>query len=121
MTGFDSPSAHHTGERPCASSQNAIAAVLHPRGAASADPSGGVAAVPQGPIWEAGTASKIAPPIKNDVELSAPFINPTSPDLNNLTVALFQEALDGKCGQGPTLLDDDRRIVLLNKIGILFS
>jgi hypothetical protein len=71
-------------------------------------------------IWEAGKASKIAPPIKNDVELSALFINPTSPDLDNLTVALFQ-ALDGKCGQGPTLFDDDRRIVLLNKIGILFS
>jgi hypothetical protein len=84
------------------------------------DPSGGVAAVPQGPIWEAGTASKIAPPIKNDVKLSALFVNPTSPDLDNLTVALFQP-LDGKCGQGPTLFDDDRRIVLLNKIGILFS
>jgi Holliday junction resolvase RusA-like endonuclease len=71
-------------------------------------------------IWEAGRAAKLPAPIRCDVELSALFINPTSPDLDNLTTALFQ-ALDGKCGAGPTLLVDDRQIVLLKNIGILFT
>ena len=41
------------------------------------------------------------------------------PDLDNLITALFQ-ALDGKTGRGPTLLKDDRQIVFLDKVGILF-
>jgi Holliday junction resolvase RusA-like endonuclease len=71
-------------------------------------------------IWEAGREAKIPAPLKRHVELSALFINPTSPDLDNLTTALFQ-ALDGKCGTGPTLLVDDRQIVLLKNIGILWT
>src|SRR6266852_4982054 len=70
-------------------------------------------------IWEAGREARIPAPIKNDVELSALFINPTSPDLDNLTTALFQ-ALDGKCGQGPTLLMDDRQIVFVKNLGLMF-
>jgi hypothetical protein len=100
MTGFDSPSAHHTGERPGASSPNTTPSRRrHCCGSTS-------------------TGRRIGASIRWSFRRL--FINPTSPDLDNLTVALFQ-ALDGKCGQGPTLFDDDRRIVLLNKIGILFS
>ena len=71
-------------------------------------------------IWEAGKEAKIPAPIKHHVELSCLFINPTSPDIDNLVTSLFQ-ALDGKCGNGPTLLADDRQIVLLKNVGILFS
>lgn len=71
-------------------------------------------------IWEAGREAKIPAPLKVNIELSALFINPTSPDLDNLVTALSQ-ALDGKCGGGPTILVDDRQIVLLKNIGILFT
>lgn len=71
-------------------------------------------------IWEAGKAAGIPAPLKHNVELSSLFINPTSDDLDNLVVALFQ-ALDGKCGSGPTLLADDKQIVLLKNVGIMIS
>ena len=70
-------------------------------------------------IWEAGREAKIPAPLRNNIELSATFINPTSPDLDNLLTALFQ-ALDGKCGQGPTLLCDDRQIVFVKNLGLMF-
>jgi hypothetical protein len=70
-------------------------------------------------IWEAGKEAKIPAPLRCNVELSATFINPTSTDLDNLLVALFQ-ALDGKCGQGPTLLVDDRQIVFVKNLGMMF-
>jgi hypothetical protein len=56
---------------------------------------------------------------ENNVELSATFISPTSPDFDNLLTALFQ-ALDGKRGQGPTLLADDRQIVFVKNLGLMF-
>lgn len=71
-------------------------------------------------IWEAGREAKIPAPIRVNVELSALFINPTSCDLDNLLVALFQ-ALDGKCGSGPTILADDRQIVLVKNLGLMYS
>ncbi len=71
-------------------------------------------------LWEAGREARIPAPIKHSVELSAMFINPTSPDLDNLLTALFQ-ALDGKCGKGPTLLADDRQIVFVKNLGLMFS
>lgn len=45
-------------------------------------------------------------PISESVDLDVTFINPLSPDLDNLITALFQ-ALDGKTGKGPTILKDD--------------
>jgi hypothetical protein len=70
-------------------------------------------------LWDAGREAQIPAPLRNNVELSANFISPTSPDLDNLLTALFQ-ALDGKCGQGPTLLADDRQIVFVKNLGLMF-
>ena len=69
-------------------------------------------------IWEAAQKAGINQ-ISHQISLSALFIDPTGPDLDNLVTALFQ-ALDGKTGKGPTLLKDDRQIVFLEKIGIMF-
>ena len=70
-------------------------------------------------IWRAAEAAGIADQIAHPITLSATFIDPTGPDLDNLVTALFQ-ALDGKCGKGPALLRDDRQIVFIEKTGILF-
>src|SRR5262249_39641949 len=70
-------------------------------------------------LWDAGREAQIPAPLRNNVELSATFISPTSPDFDNLLTALFQ-ALDGKCGQGPTLLADDRQIVFVKNLGLMF-
>jgi Holliday junction resolvase RusA-like endonuclease len=71
-------------------------------------------------LWKAAQAAGIKETMKHQITLSAMFIDPTGPDIDNLVTALFQ-ALDGKCGKGPTILADDRQIVLLEKIGILLS
>ena len=70
-------------------------------------------------LWEAARAARLPAPIKSPVELSALFINPTSPDLDNLLTALFQ-ALDGKCGKGPAILADDRQTVFVKDLGLMF-
>lgn len=54
----------------------------------------------------AAKASKISIPICRPIGLWALFINPTSCDLDNLTVALFR-ALDGTSHSKPTILKDD--------------
>lgn len=69
-------------------------------------------------IWEAAQQAGLSQ-MSHQISLSALFIDPTGPDLDNLVTALFQ-ALDGKTGKGPTLLKDDRQIVFLEKIGIMF-
>jgi Holliday junction resolvase RusA-like endonuclease len=69
-------------------------------------------------IWRAAKAAGLDQ-MSHQISLSALFIDPTGPDLDNLLVALFQ-ALDGKTGKGPTLLKDDRQIVFLERIGIMF-
>ena len=69
-------------------------------------------------IWRAARAAGLDQ-MSHQVSLSALFIDPTGPDIDNLLVALFQ-ALDGKTGKGPTLLKDDRQIVFLERIGIMF-
>ena len=69
-------------------------------------------------LWRAAQEAGLEQ-IKHNISLSAYFIDPTGPDLDNLIMALFQ-ALDGKTGKGPTLLKDDRQIVFLDKVGILF-
>jgi Holliday junction resolvase RusA-like endonuclease len=69
-------------------------------------------------IARAAEAAGIVGQIAHNVTLSATFVDPTGPDLDNLVMALFQ-ALDGKCGKGPALLRDDRQIVFIEKTGIL--
>lgn len=69
-------------------------------------------------IWRAAQEAGLDQ-MSHQISLSALFIDPTGPDLDNLITALFQ-ALDGKTGKGPTLLKDDRQIVFLDKVGIMF-
>lgn len=70
-------------------------------------------------IWEAAQKAGLDNQMSHQISLSVLFIDPTGPDLDNLLTALFQ-ALDGKTGKGPTLLKDDRQIVFLERIGIMF-
>jgi Holliday junction resolvase RusA-like endonuclease len=70
-------------------------------------------------LWEAWKAAGHVDTISTPVDLSVTFINPTGPDLDNLLTALFQ-ALDGKTGNGPTLLADDRLISYV-RMGLLRS
>ena len=69
-------------------------------------------------LWKAAQGAGLIQ-LKHQISLSALFIDPTGPDLDNLLTALFQ-ALDGKCGRGPTILKDDKQIVFIEKAGILF-
>lgn len=69
-------------------------------------------------IWRAAKAAGLDQ-MSHQISLSALFIDPTGPDLDNLLVALFQ-ALDGETGKGPTLLKDDRQIIFLERVGIMF-
>jgi hypothetical protein len=70
-------------------------------------------------LWDGGREAQIPAPPVNNVALSATVISPTSPDLDNLLTALFQ-ALDGKCGQGPTLVAGDRQIVFVKNLALMF-
>lgn len=45
-------------------------------------------------------------PIADPIDLSVIFVNPSSPDLDNLLTALYQ-AIDGKTLKGPSVLVDD--------------
>jgi Holliday junction resolvase RusA-like endonuclease len=69
-------------------------------------------------LWRAAQEAGV-PTLNHQISLSALFVDPTGPDLDNLITALFQ-ALDGKCGRGPALLKDDKQIVYIEKTGILF-
>ncbi len=69
-------------------------------------------------LWRAAQEAGVLP-LNHQISLSALFVDPTGPDLDNLITALFQ-ALDGKCGRGPALLKDDKQIVYIEKTGILF-
>lgn len=64
-------------------------------------------------LYDAAKAAKIVMPIKYDVEVVVTFINPCGPDLGNLYLAL-EQALDGKCGKGPTVLEDDSLVKRLD-------
>jgi hypothetical protein len=48
-------------------------------------------------------------PIDYPIDLYALFIDPTTPDLDNLIMALYQ-AMDAKAFKGPSLLSDDGMI-----------
>lgn len=71
-------------------------------------------------LWVAANAAGITQQLKHDIGISVLFVDPTGPDLDNLVTALFQ-ALDGKCGKGPTILADDRQIQWIDKMGILVN
>lgn len=57
-------------------------------------------------LKNACAAAGVATPIGDPLDLSVIFINPSSPDLDNLLTALYQ-ALDGKTLKGPSVLVDD--------------
>jgi len=59
-------------------------------------------------------------PIDYPIELSVVFVNPTSPDLDNLLMSLFQ-ALDGKTLKKPGVLVDDRLIQVIRHLSILWN
>lgn len=71
-------------------------------------------------LWMAAAAAGITQQLTHDIGISVLFVDPTGPDLDNLTTALFQ-ALDGKTGKGPTILADDRQIKWMEKMGLLFN
>ena len=57
-------------------------------------------------LVKAATEANIDFPIKDPLDLSVLFINPTSPDLDNLLAALYR-ALDAKSLRKVSLLKDD--------------
>lgn len=71
-------------------------------------------------LWRAAQEAGIHSQIKHHITVSILFINPTGPDLDNLLVALWQ-ALDGKCGKGPTILADDQLIQWIDRTGIMIN
>jgi Holliday junction resolvase RusA-like endonuclease len=54
----------------------------------------------------AGRAAGLRLPIRIPIDLRVTFINPCSPDLDNLIVALYR-AMDGASHASPTLIEDD--------------
>lgn len=57
-------------------------------------------------IYNACKEAGIQMPIAQPIDLSVLFVNPSSPDLDNLLTALYQ-ALDGRTGKGPSVLTTD--------------
>lgn len=57
-------------------------------------------------IWKAANEEGIFKPIDVPIDLRVTFVNPTSPDLDNVLTALYR-VLDGKALKGPSLLSDD--------------
>lgn len=57
-------------------------------------------------LFVAGLEAGLILPIDYPVDLNVTFVNPTSPDLDNLLTALYQ-AIDGNTLRGPSLLADD--------------
>lgn len=70
-------------------------------------------------LWREAKKIDIPMPIQDYTELKVTFIDPCSCDLGNLYLAL-EQALDGKCGKGPTIFTDDRLICRL-EASILWS
>jgi hypothetical protein len=69
-------------------------------------------------LWRAANVAGIHCQLKHQIGVSILFIDPTSPDFDNLITALWQ-ALDGKCGKPPTILSDDRQIVFIKDVGLM--
>jgi Holliday junction resolvase RusA-like endonuclease len=60
----------------------------------------------RGFLRDALTSADVSMPIDEPIDLMVSFINPSSPDLDNLIMALFR-ALDGKTLRGNGILSDD--------------
>ena len=60
-------------------------------------------------LRQACTKAGIVTPISEPIDLRVNFVNPASPDLDNLLTALYQ-ALDGATLKGPGILSDDGMI-----------
>jgi len=54
------------------------------------------------------------------IDLAILFVNPTSPDYDNLLTALFQ-ALDGKALGGKGILKDDSQIFTIQRMAKLYT
>ena len=71
-------------------------------------------------IRRACDAAGIHTPIDTTVDLSALFIDPTSPDYDNLLTALYQ-AMDGATLKGPGILTDDSLIGTVRRLAKYFT
>jgi Holliday junction resolvase RusA-like endonuclease len=60
----------------------------------------------RGFLREAMAEAGIGMPINYPIDLQVNFVNPSSPDLDNLIMALFR-AMDGKTLKGLGILSDD--------------
>lgn len=71
-------------------------------------------------IRRACDAAGIPTPIDTTVDLSVLWIDPTSPDYDNLLMALYQ-AMDGATLKGPGILTDDSNIGTIKRLAKYFS
>jgi Holliday junction resolvase RusA-like endonuclease len=60
-------------------------------------------------LRKAFTKIGVLTPIDGPVDVRVNFVNPTSPDFDNLLTALYR-AMDGKALKGPGILTDDGNI-----------
>jgi hypothetical protein len=67
-------------------------------------------------LYAAGVAAGLRMPIKHPIAVSVLFIDPCSPDLDNLLMALYR-ALDGTSHNEPTILADDGLIFCIERMG----
>lgn len=63
---------------------------------------------------------KINLPIDTTVDLSVLWVDPLSPDYDNLLTALFQ-AMDGKALKGQGVLSDDSKIGTIKRLAMFFT
>jgi hypothetical protein len=70
-------------------------------------------------LYEAGLKSGLKMPIRHKIAVRVLFINPCSPDYDNLVVALWR-ALDGNSHIAPTVLADDSLIEYIDGMGRYF-
>jgi hypothetical protein len=63
----------------------------------------------RGVLYRACQLAKIKLPIARAIDLNVVFVNPSSPDLGNVYLAL-ERALDGKTLKKPAVLEDDSQI-----------
>ena len=71
-------------------------------------------------IRAACDAAGINTPIDTTVDLMVHFIDPCSPDYDNLLAALYQ-AMDGATLKGPGILTDDSLIGTIRKLSIFWT
>ena len=71
-------------------------------------------------IRRACDAAGIQTPIDTTVDLSVLFIDPTSPDYDNLLTALYQ-AMDGATLKPPGILTDDSKVGTIRRLAKYFT